>query len=226
MRFLTLLYIPCVIAFKLNLTPSQVKYQELIRNKDIPIVFGIGPAGTGKTMIACYEAINNLKNRNYNKIIITRPIVSMDEEIGFLPGTLNEKMSPWTSPLFDYFNDIEPSIASKLISSKKLEIVPLAFMRGRTFNGAYIIGDEMQNATPMQMKTLLTRIGLESKIVITGDLIQSDLGYDNGLEHIITSINTKYIETKDMNNDGIGIIQFDHTSIKRNPVIKNILQLY
>ena len=172
------------------------------------------------------EAINNLKNRNYNKIIITRPIVSMDEELGFLPGTLNEKMSPWTSPLFDYFNDIEPSIATKLLTSKKLEIVPLAFMRGRTFNGAYIIGDEMQNSTPMQMKTLLTRIGLDSKIVITGDLIQSDLGYDNGLEHIITSIHNKYIETKEMNDDGIGIIQFDHSSIKRNPVIKNILQLY
>jgi phosphate starvation-inducible PhoH-like protein len=226
MRFLTLLYIPCVIAFKLNLSPAQVKYQELIRNKDIPIVFGIGPAGTGKTMIACYEAINNLKNRNYNKIIITRPIVSMDEELGFLPGTLNEKMSPWTSPLFDYFNDIEPSIANKLLTSKKLEIVPLAFMRGRTFNGAYIIGDEMQNSTPMQMKTLLTRIGLDSKIVITGDLIQSDLGFDNGLEHIISSIHNKYIETKEMNDDGIGIIQFDHSSIKRNPVIKNILQLY
>jgi phosphate starvation-inducible protein PhoH and related proteins len=210
-----------------NLLPKQKKFQSLILDKNIPIVFGIGPAGTGKTMISCKEGVELLKMNTYKKIIITRPVVSVDEEIGFLPGSLNEKMAPWMSPLYDYFNENESTTVNKLLSSQKIEIVPMAFMRGRTFNNAYIIGDEMQNSTPMQMKTLLTRIGRDSKLVITGDLEQSDLGTNNGLTDIMLLLSGKYkYEKEDMFRDGIGVVTFDNACILRNPVVKSIIDLY
>lgn len=215
------------VAFGYNLLPKQIKFQSLILDKTIPIVFGIGPAGTGKTMISCIEGVQLLKMNKYKKIIITRPVVSVDEEIGFLPGTLNEKMAPWVSPLYDYFNENESSTVNKLLSSQKIEIVPMAFMRGRTFNNAYIIGDEMQNSTPMQMKTLLTRIGRDSKLVITGDLQQSDLGCRNGLTDIVSLLSHKYQhDPQNMYKDGIGIVKFDSSTILRNPVVKHVLDLY
>lgn len=214
------------LSFGYNLLPKQKKFQQLIHDPTIPIVFGIGPAGTGKTMIACKEAIDLFKSKRYQKIIVTRPVVSVDEEIGYLPGTLNEKMAPWISPLFDYFNEGESRTSTTLLNSNKIEIVPMAFMRGRTFNNAYIIGDEMQNATPMQMKTLLTRIGRDSKLVITGDLAQSDLGMNNGLSDVMHLISLRYPEIDQMYRDGIGLVQFDSSTIQRNPVVKNILALY
>lgn len=219
------LYLIPTLAY--DLLPKQVKFQSLILDKNIPIVFGIGPAGTGKTMISCKEGVELLKINKYKKIIITRPVVSVDEEIGFLPGTLNEKMAPWVSPLYDYFNENESTTVNKLLSSQKIEIVPMAFMRGRTFNNAYIIGDEMQNSTPMQMKTLLTRIGRNSKLVITGDLEQSDLGHRNGLTDIISLLYHKYeYETDNMYKDGIGVVKFDNSGVMRNPVVKHVLDLY
>lgn len=214
------------LSFGYNLLPKQKKFQQLIHDSTIPIVFGIGPAGTGKTMIACKEAIDLFKSKRYQKIIVTRPVVSVDEEIGYLPGTLNEKMTPWISPLFDYFNEGESRTSTTMLNSNKIEIVPMAFMRGRTFNNAYIIGDEMQNATPMQMKTLLTRIGRDSKLVITGDLAQSDLGMNNGLSDVMHLISLRYPEIDQMYRDGIGMVQFDSSTIQRNPVVKNILALY
>lgn len=214
------------LSFGYNLLPKQKKFQQLIHDSTIPIVFGIGPAGTGKTMIACKEAIDLFKSKQYQKIIVTRPVVSVDEEIGYLPGTLNEKMAPWISPLFDYFNEGESRTSSTLLNSNKIEIVPMAFMRGRTFNNAYIIGDEMQNATPMQMKTLLTRIGRDSKLVITGDLAQSDLGMNNGLSDVMHLISLRYPQMDEMYRDGIGMVQFDSSTIQRNPVVKKILDLY
>ena len=214
-------------AFGYNLLPKQQKFQSFILDKNLPIVFGIGPAGTGKTMITCKEGVELLKTNKYIKIIITRQVVSVDEEIGFLPGSLNEKMAPWVSPLFDYFNENESTTVNKLLSSQKIEIVPMAFMRGRTFNNAYIIGDEMQNSTPIQMKTLLTRIGRDSKLVITGDIEQSDLGYKNGLTDIIGLLSYKYRHNlENMCKDGIGIIKFESDSVMRNPVVKSILDLY
>jgi len=210
----------------LELLPIQKKFQSLIKNKAIPIVFGIGPSGVGKTMISCYESFDLLKNNQVKKIIITRPVVSVDEELGFLPGTMNEKMAPWVNPLFDYFNEIEPKLAQKLLSNNQLEIVPIAFVRGRTFNNACIIGDEMQNSTPVQMKALLTRIGQNSKIIITGDLQQSDLEKENGLKNILMLLSRRYEEKLEMYNDGIGIVNFKRDDVMRNPVIKNILDLY
>lgn len=223
--FISLSLLLCA-SFGYNLLPKQQKFQSLIHDRNIPIIFGVGPAGTGKTMIACKEGLDLLKSKKYNKIIVTRPVVSVDEEIGFLPGTLNEKMAPWVNPLFDYFNEVESKTSSVLLSSNKIEIVPMAFMRGRTFNNAYIIGDEMQNATPMQMKTLLTRIGKNSKLVITGDIEQSDLGMENGLKNILQLLSFKYNNMDDMYRDGIGLIQFDKATIQRSFVVKSILELY
>ncbi len=212
--------------FGYNLLPKQKKFQSIIHDPTLPIVFGVGPAGTGKTMIACKEALDLFKSKRYQKIIVTRPVVSVDEEIGYLPGTLNEKMAPWVSPLFDYFNEGESRMSATLLNGNKIEIVPMAFMRGRTFNNAYIIGDEMQNATPMQMKTLLTRIGRDSKLVITGDVAQSDLGVNNGLNDILHLLSVRYPNLEDMYRDGIGMVQFDSSTIQRNFVVKNILDLY
>jgi phosphate starvation-inducible PhoH-like protein len=226
LRFMTTAFALKATINEIKLTPCQKKFQSLINDKTIPIVFGVGASGTGKTMVTVNESFDLLKRNKVKKIIITRPVISVDEEIGFLPGTLNEKMSPWVNPIFDYFNEIEPRLAQNLMSSNQLEIVPLAFIRGRTFNNACIIGDEMQNATPIQMKALLTRIGRNSKIIISGDLQQSDLEKENGLYNILKLIKNKYEYPNDMYDDGIGIVNFDKSEIMRNPVIKNILDLY
>jgi phosphate starvation-inducible PhoH-like protein len=152
---------------------NQEEYVLELLDTDKNIVFGIGPAGTGKTLLACQSAVKAFLNGEVERIVVTRPAVSADEDLGFLPGTLEEKMAPWTRPIFDVFrehfyaNEIEGMIKEGVI-----EISPLAYMRGRTFKDAYIIADEMQNATPNQMKMLLTRIGTGSKMVVTGDLAQ------------------------------------------------------
>src|SRR6056300_1109907 len=156
------------------------------------IVFGIGPAGTGKTLLAVQVAIKQFKEGKVDKIIVTRPAVSADEDLGFLPGTLEQKMAPWTRPIFDVFreyfyaNEIEGMIKEGVI-----EISPLAYMRGRTFKNSYIIADEMQNATQNQMKMLLTRIGTESQMVVTGDLNQADRLKDNGLIDFINHLESR-----------------------------------
>jgi Phosphate starvation-inducible protein PhoH, predicted ATPase len=184
------------------------------------IVFGIGPAGTGKTMLACQVAVKLFLQGDIDKIIVTRPAVSADEDLGFLPGTLEQKMAPWTRPIFDVFreyfyaNEIEGMIAEGVI-----EISPLAYMRGRTFKDAYIIADEMQNTTPNQMKMLLTRIGTGSKMVITGDLEQADRLKENGLLDFIRHLknaNTKHIDT----------VYFKQQDIERHEAVKEVLQVY
>ena len=178
---------------------SQEKYILELLDDTKNIVFGIGPAGTGKTLLACQTAVKAFLNGDVEKIVVTRPAVSADEDLGFLPGTLEEKMAPWTRPIFDVFreyfysNEIE-----SMISEGVIEISPLAYMRGRTFKNSYIIADEMQNATPNQMKMLLTRIGTGSSMIVTGDLAQADKLKDNGLidfvNHLKTS-NAKRIST-------------------------------
>lgn len=186
-----------------------------------PMVFAIGPAGTGKTMLACYAAIQGLNDESFKKIVLTRPAVSVEEDIGYLPGTLEEKMDPWTRPIMDIFAEFynQTQIAS-MIKEKVIEICPLAFMRGRTFKSAFIIADEMQNSTPNQMKMLLTRIGDDSKMVITGDLNQHDRKYDdNGLKDI-------YEKIKDKRHKRIECITFEHADIERSLVVKDILEIY
>jgi phosphate starvation-inducible protein PhoH and related proteins len=152
---------------------NQYKYWNLLAH---------GPAGCGKTLLATQNGIDLLKLQKIEKIVITRPVVGADEDIGFLPGTLQRKMEPWTRPLIDIFHkNYTVNRVQKMIRDEQIEIAPLAFMRGRTFENSYIIADEMQNTTVNQFKMLLTRIGEGSKLVITGDLDQTDRGKNNGM---------------------------------------------
>ena len=164
---------------KVVLVPRNLNQETYITKLLDPsnvIVFGVGPAGTGKTMLAVLAAIKALKDGSINKIVITRPAVGVDDEKhGFLPGDLNSKMEPWTRPIFDVIQEYYgPKEIKTMIDESVIEISPLAFMRGRTFKNAFIIADEMQNATPNQMKMLLTRIGDESRMAVTGDIQQTD----------------------------------------------------
>ena len=163
-------------------SPNQHKYWNMLKDDKKSIVIAHGPAGCGKTLLATQNGIDLLKLQKIEKIVITRPVVGADEDIGFLPGTLQRKMEPWTRPLIDIFHkNYTINRVQKMIREEQIEIAPLAFMRGRTFENAYIIADEMQNTTVNQFKMLLTRIGEGSKLVITGDLDQTDRGKDNGM---------------------------------------------
>ena len=164
-------------------SPNQELYYKYLNDPDIPIVFGIGPAGCGKTLLACVTAIEELHRGNIQKIVLTRPIVPVEEEeLGFLPGNLIHKMDPWTRPIFDIFLEFyQQRDLDSMLQSGVIEISPLAYMRGRTFKRAFIIADEMQNSTPNQMLMLTTRIGDGTKMAITGDLKQSDRCDANGL---------------------------------------------
>jgi phosphate starvation-inducible PhoH-like protein len=206
--------------------PKQLKFQSLIQNNNLPIVIASGPAGTGKTMIACNEAIRLLKESKINKIIITRPAINVEENIGFLPGTLEKKMMPYMLPIYDYFLDYYTmDNIDNLITNNKLEISPLAYMRGRTFKDCIIIADEMQNSSINQMKMLLSRIGSNSKLLITGDLEQSDIT-DNGFKHVLKLLEIKYPEKYKMFNDGFGTIDLDKSCILRHEIIEKIIDLY
>lgn len=199
----------------------QEDYLALIDDSNKHIVFASGPAGTGKTMIACHKAIEALKTGTADKVVITRPAVSVDEQHGFLPGSLLEKMAPWTRPIFDCFEEYyTPQEISNMIADNKIEVAPLAYMRGRTFKDAWIIADEMQNATPSQMKMLLTRIGNNSKFIITGDLAQHDRGYeDNGLADFIQHL-------RSTNSDMIGLVEFENRDIERHAAVNEVLAIY
>ena len=163
---------------------KQEEYLELLNDASKLIVFSTGPAGTGKTLFAMLAGIRALREKKISKLILTRPAVGVEgESHGFLPGDLNAKMEPWTRPLFDVIMEyFDTRTIAKMLEDRTIEISPLAFMRGRTFKNAWIIADEMQNATPGQMKMLLTRIGDGSKIVVTGDIAQTDTREgENGL---------------------------------------------
>ena len=200
---------------------SQENYLELLKNPKKYIVFAIGPAGTGKTMLGVQMAIKLYKEGVISKIIITRPAVSVDEDHGFLPGTLNQKMEPWTRPIMDVFEDYyHPKEIAEMLEDGVIEISPLAYMRGRTFKNAFVIADEMQNATPSQMKMLLTRLGDGSRMVVTGDLNQADRPRENGL-----------LEFCNLYGQGgdyrmIAIARFETKDVERHPVVKEILKIY
>ena len=189
------------------------------------IILSLGPAGTGKTLFACQKAITQLKIGEISKIVVTRPAVTVEEEIGFLPGNIIKKMDPWTKPLFDIFLEyFTKSELDLMLNNNKIEICPIAFMRGRTFKNTFIIADEMQNSSPNQMKMLVTRLGQNSRMVITGDLFQSDIKTDNGLNDFMKRIN-KYHSIKN-STSLINIIEFKNTDIERSEIVKKVIEIY
>ena len=200
---------------------SQENYLELLKNPKKFIVFAIGPAGTGKTMLGVQMAIKQLKEGVIDKIVVTRPAVSVDEEHGFLPGTLNQKMEPWTKPIMDVFQEYyHTKQIAEMLEEGIIEISPLAYMRGRTFKNAFIVADEMQNATPSQMKMLLTRLGEGSRMVVTGDLNQADRPKENGLLEFCT------LYGQGGEYRMIAMARFETKDIERHPVVKEVLSIY
>jgi len=202
-------------------TVNQEKYILGLLDEKQDIVIAYGPAGTGKTYLAMQAAIKQLRQGSIERIVLTRPAVGVeDEKHGFLPGTLEEKMAPWTRPLLDVMREYYSTYEiTKMLENQIVEIAPLAFMRGRTFKNSWIVGDEMQNATPGQMKMLLTRIGEGSKIVITGDIEQTDKRKkDNGLIDLC--------ERLDNPLRGITTCKLDCRDIQRHKIIESILEMY
>lgn len=200
---------------------SQETYVESLLDDGKSIVFAMGPAGCGKTLLATQYAIRGLQNGEFDRIIITRPAVSVDEQHGFLPGGITEKLGPWVAPILDVFKEhYHPKTVEKMLVDETILIAPLAYMRGRTFKNAIILADEMQNATPNQMKMVLTRIGEGSKMVVTGDLKQHDRGYEhNGLKDFIERLEAKGSKT-------MTVCRFNNGDIERHPVIEEVLRLY
>lgn len=199
-------------------TVGQRKYVDYIRKKTI--TFGIGPAGTGKTYLAVAMAVNSFKSKQVEKIILTRPAVEAGEKLGFLPGDLQEKVNPYLRPLYDALQEmLGLDSYSKLMEKGVIEIAPLAYMRGRTLNNAFIILDEAQNTTKEQIKMFLTRLGENSKMVITGDLTQIDLpeGKISGLKHA-----TRILQ----GIDEIGIMRFSEKDVVRHPLVQLIVKAY
>jgi len=216
-------YTPPPKKCKVTLLPRNKNQELYIRTLQDPqkdIVFAIGPAGTGKSLLAVQHGIKLLQHGEIEKIVVTRPAVSVDEELGFLPGTLVEKMAPWVRPIFDVFAEYYlPAEVEAMMEAGVIEISPLAYMRGRTFKNAYIVADELQGSTPNQMKMLLTRIGDHSKMVVTGDLAQADRSNNNGLFDFIQKVSK-------FNTDRISIVEFTTKDIERHPVVAEILKIY
>jgi phosphate starvation-inducible PhoH-like protein len=205
---------------------NQQNYVEHLNDKNIDLIIAVGPAGTGKTLFACLKAISLLKSGEIRKLVVTRPVVTVEEEIGFLPGNINKKMDPWTRPIFDLFLEFfSKAELDNFIFNNVIEISPLAFMRGRTFKNSFIIADEMQNSSPNQMKMLTTRIGINSKMVITGDLNQSDIPSKNGLKDLIERLDNYNIKNNDAVNS-IKVVNLEKEDIERSDIVKNIINIY
>ena len=199
-------------------TVNQQKLVDLVRDNDL--VFALGPAGTGKTYISVAMAVRALKNKQVKKIIITRPAVEAGENLGFLPGDLKEKIDPYLRPIYDALNDMIPYEKLRYYMEREIiEIAPLAYMRGRTLNNAFILLDEAQNTTPMQMKMFLTRMGPESKMIITGDASQIDLpgNQRSGLKEAAHLLN---------NVKGIGFVELSERDVVRHKLVRDIIEAY
>ena len=199
-------------------TQGQTEYFNLMREREV--VFGLGPAGTGKTYMAVAMAVDYLKSKKVDKLILSRPAVEAGERLGFLPGDMKEKVDPYLRPLYDALYDMMPADkVERMLGNGEIEIAPLAFMRGRTLSNAFVIIDEAQNTTSVQMKMVLTRLGQDSRMVITGDLSQVDLpsNQPSGLSDAIVRLR---------NIEGVGIYRLTGQDVVRHPVVARILKAY
>ncbi|MBT3401961.1 MAG: PhoH family protein, partial [Rhodospirillaceae bacterium] len=199
-------------------SPNQQRYLELMQSRDL--VFALGPAGTGKTYLAVAAAVSSLMRGERSRIILSRPAVEAGERLGFLPGDLREKVDPYLRPLYDALYDMLPAEqVERRLETGEIEIAPLAFMRGRTLSNAFIIIDEAQNTTPMQMKMLLTRLGENARMIVTGDLTQIDLPRSeaSGLREATGIL--KGVE-------GIGVVEFEKKDVVRHPLVARMVEAY
>jgi phosphate starvation-inducible protein PhoH and related proteins len=202
-------------------TPKQVEYVRVLRNKNVPIVIAHGPAGCGKTMLAANVGIEEFEKGNVQRLVFSRPAVCSDEQHGFLPGTLEDKMSPWVRPIVDCMRDRwSDKEVKRLCQDGRIEFAPLAFMRGRTFRESWVVCDEAQNCTQNQVLMVLTRIGEGSKIVLTGDLEQHDHKIESGLLDFVDRLE------RNPQDALFGLVAFDSSDVQRHPVIPKVLDLY
>ena len=214
MRAIAPLYVPK--------TGNQELYVKYLEDDRAKIVLGVGPAGSGKTLFACAAAITALRSGTIQKIVMTRPVVPVEEDIGFLPGSMLNKMDPWTRPIFDILGEFySQKDIDSMLHSGIIDIVPLAYMRGRTFKRAFIIADEMQNSSPNQMLMIATRIGDESRMVITGDLKQSDRGFNNGLADLLGRL-----KNSGFADESIKYVELEAADVQRSPIVRRILDIY
>lgn len=204
---------------------GQKNYKKSLYDRNIDLLICNGPAGTGKTSFACEYSLEMLKKNQIKKIIITRPTKTIEENLGYLPGDINDKMYPWTRPIFDIFQEyFTQSEIDYYLKDNIIEICPLGFIQGRTFKNSVIIADEMQNSSESQMFMLLTRIGENSKMIINGDLNQ--IKDNNGLKDLINKLNLKYPSDLDKYVNSISLINLDNNDIQRHEIIKKIIEIY
>ena len=204
---------------------GQSRYKKSLYDKNIDLVVCNGPAGSGKTSLVCEYSLEMLKQNKIKKIIITRPTKTIEENLGHLPGDINEKMHPWTIPIFDIFKEyFSQSEIDFYLKENIIEICPLGFIQGRTFKNAIIIADEMQNSSESQIFMLLTRLGEKSKMIINGDLNQ--VKNDNGLKDFINKLNFKYPSELEKYENSMSLIQLNNDDIQRHKIIKKIIEMY
>lgn len=209
----------------IELVPKSLAQEKLVLSLTNPknyVTIAVGPAGTGKSYLAMLAALKSLRTGTCEKIILTRPAVGVEEEQhGFLPGNLLQKMEPWTRPLLDIIKEFyHPKEVMKMMEDEVIEIAPLAYMRGRTFKNAWIVADEMQNATPNQTKMLLTRIGEGSRVAVTGDVEQTDRTQtDNGLFDLAARLKRNPV-------DGLKVCELGSRDVQRHPIISSVLEIY
>ena len=207
--------------FTKPINANQTHYVDTLKHRTKKIVVVSGPAGTGKTLFATEYGLKHFLMGDYERLIFTRPSVSVDEDLGYLPGCLEDKMAPWVRPIYDIlYRFIPPSEVQQMVDNKLIEISPLGFMRGRTFKNSWIVADEMQNSTVSQMKMLLTRLGECSRLVVTGDLEQHDrIGEVNGLEDFLNKFRGR-------RSSSISSFEFSKDDIQREPVVREVLDIY
>ena len=199
----------------------QEQYCSMLRKPSKKIIVVSGPAGTGKTLFATEFGVKNFIQGTFEKLVFTRPSVAVDEDLGYLPGTLEDKMAPWVRPIYDVlYQFVTPKEVQQYMEEKQIEIAPLGYMRGRTFKNTWIVADEMQNSTVSQMKMLLTRLGENSRLIITGDLEQFDRSNEtNGLEDFLEKFRGK-------RSSSISSFEFERNDIQREDVVKEVLEIY